>query len=87
VKQAAARYVKLAQRYVDSSEPATDFPYPTSGRVYFYLLTYEGVRLCVGDEAEIERGSDPTRPLFSAAQDVLTELRSIVEKENSQPPD
>ncbi len=80
VRQAAARYVKLAARYVDSSKVVTEFPYPESGKVYYYLLMYDGVRLCVGDKSEIERGSDPTRPLFAAAQDVLTELRLITER-------
>ncbi len=60
-------------------------PYPESGQVYFYILTYDGVRLCVGDGPAIKSGSDPTRPLFAAAQDVLTELRLITEKENAQP--
>jgi len=85
VRKAAVRYVKLAEQYVDSSKAVTDFPYPKSGQVYFYTLTYDGVRLCVGDEPAIERGSDPTRNLFAAAQDVLTELRLITEKENAQP--
>jgi len=77
VRQAAARYVQQAEQYVEASEAVTDFAYPADGQVYYYLLTYEGVRLCIGDEAAIETGSDPTRPLFEAAQDVLTELRLI----------
>lgn len=85
VLKAAVRYVKLAERYVDSSKPVTDFPHPKSGQVYFYILTYNGVRLCIGDKPAIESGSDPTRPLFAAAQDVLTELRLITEKERAQP--
>lgn len=85
VRQAAIRCVKLAEQYVDSSKAVTDFPYPESGQVYFYILTYHGVRLCVGNDPAIKRGSDPTRPLFAAAQDVLTELRLITEKENAQP--
>lgn len=84
VRQAAARYVKLAENYVDSSKRVTDFPYPKRGKVYYYLLTYNGVRLCIGDESTLKQGSDPTLPLFEAAQDVLTELRLITEKENAQ---
>jgi hypothetical protein len=90
VRQAASRYVKLANQYVDYGKVVTDFPYPKCGQVYYYLLAYDGARLCVGDESGIERGSDATRPLFAAAQDVLTELRLITEKENakqSSPPD
>jgi hypothetical protein len=80
VRQAAIKCVKLAEQFVDSSKPVTDFAYPKGGQVFFYLLTYEGMRLCVGDEAAIESGLDPARPLFTAAQDVLTELRLVAEK-------
>ncbi len=87
VRQAAARYVKLAQQYVDSGKTVDNYAYPKSGQVYFYLLTYDGVRLCVGDEAAIVRDSDPTRPLFAAAQDVLTELRLMTDQENARSQD
>jgi hypothetical protein len=85
IRKAAVRYVKLAEQYIDSSKAVTDFPYPKSNQVYFYILTYDGVRLCVGDELAIELGSDPTRHLFAAAQNVLTELRVITDKEEAQP--
>ena len=87
VRQAATRYVKLAEQYVDSAKAVSNYAYPKSGQVYYYLLTYDGVRLCVGDEAAIVRGSDSTRPLFAAAQDVLTELRLTTEKENAHSED
>ena len=84
VREAAVRYVKLADQYAKSSRGVTDFAYPKSGQVFFYLLTYDGVRLCVGNEDGIKRGSDPTAPLFAAAQEVLTELRRVTEERNVQ---
>ena len=80
VRRAAEQCVKVAEGYFDRGSPVTKYPYPNHGKVNFYLLTYEGVRLCVGDELEINRGTDPMRPLFAAAQDVLTELRLVSEK-------
>jgi hypothetical protein len=80
VRQAAARYVKTAEQFAKSGKPVADFAYPKSGQVFYYLLTYDGVQLVIGDEAAIERGPDPTRSLFAAAQDVLTELRLTTEK-------
>jgi hypothetical protein len=80
VRQAALRYVKTAEQFVKSARPVTDFPYPKSGQVFYYLLTYNGVQLVIGDESTIERGSDPTLPLFAAAQNVLTELRLATEE-------
>lgn len=81
VRQAAERYVKLAGQYYDDSREVTDFAYPEPSQVYFYLLTYDGVRLCVGDEIGIDQGTDPTRSLFAAAQEVLTQLRLVAEME------
>jgi hypothetical protein len=75
VRTAAEACTRVAARYHDQGVPVTDFPYPTQGKVNFYLLSYEGVRLSVGDEAAINRGTDPTLPLFAAAQEILTELR------------
>ena len=84
VRQAATRYVKIGEQFAGSGKPVIEFPYPKSGQVFYYLLTYDGVRKVIGSESAIENGSDPTRELFSAAQDVLTELRLITEKENAQ---
>ncbi len=84
VRIAAGRYVKLAEQYIKYGKAVTEFTYPKSGQVYFYILTYEGVRrLCVGNEVAIKQGSDPTFPLFAAAQNVLTNLRLVTEKENA----
>ena len=84
VRQVVVRYVKMAEQFAESSNPATEFAYPKSDQVFYYLLTYDGVRQIIGNKAAIERGSDPTRSLFAAAQDVLTELRLITEKEDAQ---
>jgi hypothetical protein len=79
VREAAKRYVKIAGQYYDKSTAVSDFPYPTRGKVNFYLLTYDGVRLCVGNEDGINKRTDSTRPLFTAAQDVLTALRIVTQ--------
>lgn len=80
LRQAAASYVKTAEQFAKSGKPVTDFAYPKSDQVFYYLLTYDGVQLITGDMTAIERGPDPTRLLFAGAQDVLTELRLITEK-------
>jgi len=75
VRVAAERCARLAGEYYYKGKPANDFPYPAPGQVYFSLLTFEGVRLCVADERLLKKGKDPYSPLFAAAQAVLTELR------------
>ena len=87
VRKAAQEYVKIAGRYYERSRPVSSYPYPAQGKVHFYLLTHDGVRLCIGDEEGIDKGSDQTTSLFAAAQNVLTALRLVTEprmKENAQ---
>jgi hypothetical protein len=79
VRAAAQDCVRVAAGFVEGSVGVTEYPLPTSTSVNFYLLTYSGVRHCAGDLAAISSGADPTRPLFGAAQDVLTQLRLITE--------
>jgi hypothetical protein len=74
--------VLLAGDFVKACEPATAYPYPPADTVYYYLLTYSGVKRCSASLAALENGSDPTSPLFDAAQDVLTELRLVVEAQD-----
>jgi len=88
VRKAAQEYVKVAGRYFEKSVPVYDYPYPEQGKVNYFLLTYYGVRFCVGDVAGIDNGSDQTAALFEAAQKMLTALRLAAEpqgEENAKP--
>jgi len=87
VRKAAQECVKIAGQYYDKSTPVSNYPYPKHGKVNFFLLTHDGVRLCIGDEDGINNGRDQTTSLFAAAQNVLTALRLVTEpkmKENAQ---
>ena len=79
VRLAAEKCTRLAGKLYEKSNPVSNFNYPKQGQVYFYILTFNGTRVYVADENAIERGVDPTYPLFAAVQDLLTELRLITE--------
>lgn len=79
-RKAASRFVSLANRHIDEALPTSDYPYPAAGKVRFYLLTYYGVRVIEADLNAIEEGSSRFRRLFGAGQDVITELRLLVQK-------
>ncbi|MGA3057509.1 MAG: hypothetical protein ABSE70_05660 [Candidatus Limnocylindrales bacterium] len=80
VMAAAQRCVRVGHRFVARSVKTSEFPYPEDDQVNFFLLSYEGVRLCKADETAIRQGSDAIRELFDAAQDLLTELRLVYEE-------
>jgi len=75
VRVAAERCARLAGAYYYKGRPVSAFPYPGPGQVNFFLLTYQGTRLCIADERMLKKGRDPYSPLFAAAQIVLTEMR------------
>jgi hypothetical protein len=79
VRAAAQSCVRVAADCLARSQAVADCPLPTNDEVYFYLLTYAGVRRCVSDLDALPSGADPTAPLFGAAQEVLTQLRMTME--------
>jgi len=81
VRDAALRFVKLAQKFADDATPASDWPYPSSSEVHFYLRTYTGVLCIRADAAPIYALKSKYTELFGAGQDVLTELRKVSERE------
>src|SRR5262245_13601884 len=80
VRAAAIRFVRGADRLFDSATPTSEFPYPAVGRVRFYLLTFEGVRVVDTDLASIKNGTSKFAEFFGLGQDVLTQLRLVVQK-------
>ena len=80
VRTAATNFVRAADRFLDASTPATEYPYPTADRVRFYFLTFDGVRVIDTDMPSIMSGASKYAELFGLGQAVLTELRLISEK-------
>lgn len=79
VRTAAIHLVRMADAFFDDAVPATAYPYPKPGHIRFYLLTFNGVRVIDADQAAVESGSNRYTPLFAAAQDVMTQLRLVVQ--------
>ncbi len=80
VRAAARRFVKLAGAFYEDGVPASEFEYPSSDTVYFFLRTFDGVRALAADVEQIRTGASPYTGLFAAGQDVLTELRKVTER-------
>ena len=80
VRNAAQKFIRAADRHFGAAKPTTEFPYPSADRVFFYLLTFEGVRVIETDMASITSRSGKYSELFGLGQAVLTELRLVSEK-------
>lgn len=80
VRNAATNFVKTAQALYEDGVPTTDFSYPTADHTRFYLLGFSGVRVIDTEIASLLKPSAKYSDLWTAGQNVLTELRKITEK-------
>src|SRR5437868_2213698 len=49
VRLTAKKCVKVAEKHYEEATPTTEYPYPKTGRVRFYLVGYDGVRVIDAD--------------------------------------
>jgi hypothetical protein len=80
VRRASYEFVRVAETHCDDAISTEDFPYPKPGRIYFYLVCYDGVRKIELDEESLKNGSSKYSDLGAAAQKLITELRQIVQR-------
>lgn len=85
VRAAATRLVTAAEKHHDAAAPTRDYPYPKPGRVRFYLVCFDGVRMIETDEATLKTGKDKCSDLWKEGQRVMTELRLITQKADKKP--
>jgi hypothetical protein len=77
VSHAAIAFTREFAKYLAHFELTSEFPYPATGHVRFYVRTPQGVYTADRVEQTLGEKKDPLWPLFYAAQDVITELRQI----------
>ena len=80
VRIAAKAFVRTADIFYDAAAPTTDYPYPVSDHVRFYLLTFQGVRVIDTDITAVTDRTGKYAQLFGVGQAVMTELRLATEK-------
>jgi hypothetical protein len=80
VRAAGKKFIATAERHYDQGAPVASFPYPANDQIAFYLLCYEDVRLVTAALAPTQDGTGKHVPLFSAGQEVLTQLRRTAGK-------
>ena len=72
----AKRFVAEAEKHLANMKATKSFPYPEAGRMRFYVLTQSGVYTAEGAEPEVTHQGHALFPLFLAANEVLTALRT-----------
>jgi len=85
VRNEAKRFVAEAEKHLVSMKPTKSFPYPEPPRMKFYILTRDGVYTAEANEKELVSGQHSLSPLFLAANEVLTGLRTHAEGQSQTP--
>lgn len=75
VRATLAPLFKTAEDYLASLTAAQATPYPESGRVRFYVRTYNGTLTAEADEEDLGEMRHPLSPVFHAAHDVIAAIR------------
>lgn len=77
VRAAAAQFVRTAEKHFSEAAATNEYPYPSLGRVRFYLVSFDGVKMIETDLDALTGGKDKCADLWNDAQRVLTELRLV----------
>lgn len=80
VRREAREFVREAERYLEDGILVTDFTYPDSETVFFYILTFDGVYRVEAKMKDIEGSKTRLRNLYGAGQKVLTQIRLTTQK-------
>ena len=83
----AKRFVQMAQSVAKEAKIVTDFPYPNSDSIRFYLLTYAGTRMIDAPIEMIQRNEGSLFPMAVQGQAVVTALRQVAEGTTPSPQD
>lgn len=74
-RNAAKRFVAVAQSYIQKMEVATSYPLPAIGQVKFYVLTPQGILTTEASEADLEARISELSTLYGMGHGVITEMR------------
>ena len=75
VASASQAFLDRVDGALDLLVPASSFPLPSTGRVRFCVLTFDGGRTAEADEQDLGEGRHPLSGVFLAGHDVITQLR------------
>jgi hypothetical protein len=78
VRQAAVAFVAESAKHAANMTAASDFPYPGTGNVRFYIRTPQNVLASIEvPETQLGNGEHALSPLYFAGQNVITRLREL----------
>lgn len=80
VRDVAEKFLFAAQGLVATFERVGETPFPASGRVRFYIRTFDGTLTAEAGEPDLRSNHHQLGPLFQAGHAVITQMRLISER-------
>ena len=82
VRTAGSSLLAKAAQQLALLGPSGSSALPAPGMVALRALTFDGQRVLIAAENELGKGKHPASALFYAAQEVITQVRLIDERQN-----
>jgi hypothetical protein len=83
-QRASRALLEFAPQFRNAFEATTKYPLPREGHVRFYLLTHDAALTAEAKEEELGGGTHALSPLFFKAHELITEVRLVDEKRQSE---
>lgn len=80
VRASAGPFLRRVEAHLSEFVPATSTPLPQSGRVRFYVKTFDGLLTAEASEEDLNSDRHPLSPVFDAGHDVITAVRITAPK-------
>ena len=78
VREEADRFLGIVEQHIADFEPADDeMPLPRTGRVRFYVRTFQSTLTAEVDEALLMSRTHKLAPVFQAGHAVITQMRLL----------
>ena len=84
VRAASEKFLAATEAHLAGFQPAAETPLPQTGRVRFYVRTYDGILGAEADEQDLGHGRHKLSPLFHAGHAVITEMRLASEQQGTK---
>jgi hypothetical protein len=81
VRAAAEKLLAATEAHLAGFQPAGETPLPQTGRVRFYVRTFDGILGAEADEQDLGHGRHKLSPVFHAGHAVITEMRLASEEQ------
>ncbi len=83
VHAAAERFLASVEVHLTEFTRAAETPLPQTGRVRFYVRTFEGTLAAEADEQDLGHDRHRLSPVFHAGHAVITEMRLASERQEA----